>query len=59
MAEELLNTIKIGKKETTMNLGGHNPDVVNYLRVYADNKTANPDFLSDVFCVWSIWRRLI
>lgn len=32
-----------------MNLGGHNPDEVNYLRVYADNKTANPDFLSDVF----------
>lgn len=47
MAEELLNTIKIGKKETTVNLGGHNPDVVNYLRVYADNKTADLDFLAD------------
>ncbi|MDE7400285.1 MAG: hypothetical protein K2N06_12270 [Oscillospiraceae bacterium] len=30
-----------------MNLGEHNPDEVNYLRVYADNKTANLDFLAD------------
>lgn len=41
------NTIRIGKKETTVSLQGQNPDKVSYLRVYGDNKTANLDFLAD------------
>lgn len=41
------NTIRIGKKETTISLQGQNPDKVSYLRVYGDNKTANLDFLVD------------
>lgn len=45
MAED--NTIRIGKKETTVSLQGQNPDKVSYLRVYGDNKTANLDFLAD------------
>lgn len=43
----MVSTIRIGKKETSVNLDGHNPDEVNYLQVYADNKTANLDFLAD------------
>lgn len=45
--DDLSNTIRIGKRETTVNLDGHNPEDVNDLRVYADNKTANLDFLAD------------
>lgn len=43
----MVSTIRIGKKETTVNPDGHNPEKVNDLRVYSDNKTANLDFLAD------------
>ena len=40
-------TIKIGKKETGIDLLGKKPEAVKYLCVYADNKKADLDFLNE------------
>lgn len=42
-----VGTIKIGKKESDIDLGGLAPNEVTYLRIYADNKRADLGFLSD------------
>ncbi len=47
MNSDKLAEIKIGKKDTAVELNGFNAEEVTYLRVYADNKRANLDFLSE------------
>lgn len=42
-----VGTVKIGKKDSNVDLSGLTPNKVKYLRIYADNKRANLGFLSD------------
>lgn len=44
--QDRIGTIKIGKKETSVDLGGLKPEEISYLRIYSDKKQTDLDLLS-------------